>query len=111
MLDYFGDDRVWLQTNLQAARRFESIMFLPGFWPNTACVPSRRRSAQNAFGRKNTFPTAERSLHDLGQIDRLKKPNCRTDGLLPFVIRRLQRCRPEIEAAGHRIRFAVAADR
>lgn len=32
----------------------------------------------------------------------------RKDGLLPLVIKRLQHLQPEIEAAGHKIRFAVA---
>lgn len=36
------------------------------------------------------------------------RPNCRTDGLCPFVVKRLEHCRGEIEAAGHRIRFAVS---
>lgn len=26
MLDYFGDDRVWMQANLEAVRRFERVM-------------------------------------------------------------------------------------
>ena len=35
-------------------------------------------------------------------------PDPRRDGLLPFVVKRLQHCRPRIEAAGHAIRFAVS---
>jgi uroporphyrinogen decarboxylase len=38
----------------------------------------------------------------------LEKPNPRTDGLLPFVIRRLELHRSRIEDAGHQIKFAVA---
>ncbi len=41
-------------------------------------------------------------------IDSLLQPNPRTDSLLPFVLNRLKLAQPKIEAAGHRIRFAVA---
>jgi uroporphyrinogen decarboxylase len=67
----------------------------------------------SAFGVKciwyeNAFPSVEKSLYDYAEIGRLKKPDCRTDGLLPYVLKRLVRCRRVIEQAGHRIRFAVA---
>jgi uroporphyrinogen decarboxylase len=41
-------------------------------------------------------------------VARLKKPDCRSDGLLPFVLKRLANHRAEIEASGHRVRFATA---
>ena len=47
-------------------------------------------------------------LNDYDDIHKLTKPDCRTDGQLPFVINRLRRCRGQIEAAGHNIRFAVS---
>lgn len=108
MLDYFADDRTWMQANLEAVRRFERVMMLPGFWAEYGmCTEPSAFGAKCVF-HENAFPHAEKTLDGLAAIDRLKKPNCRTDGLLPFVIRRLQRCRPEIEEAGHRIRFAAA---
>jgi uroporphyrinogen decarboxylase len=67
----------------------------------------------SAFGARcvfleDAFPHVGRSIFDVDQIRHVEKPNCRTDGLLPFVLHRLRRCRPAIETAGHRIRFAVA---
>jgi uroporphyrinogen decarboxylase len=47
-------------------------------------------------------------LRTAADVELLEKPNPRKDGLLPFVIKRLQRLQPEIENAGHKIRFAVA---
>jgi len=108
ILDYFADDRLWLDANLEAVRRFDRILFLPGFWAEFGMC-----TEPSAFGAKtvwyeNAFPSVERSLHDYAGISRVKKLDCRTDGMLPYVLRRLVRCRPEIEAAGHRVRFAVA---
>jgi uroporphyrinogen decarboxylase len=46
-------------------------------------------------------------LQSVEDVDRLEQPNPRKDGLLPFVIKRLKQIQPEIEKAGHKIRFAV----
>ena len=108
ILDYFGDEQAWLRVNLEAAKRFDQIHLLPGFWAEYGMC-----TEPSAFGAKcvwfeNAFPSVERVLHGYEEIGRVKKPNCKTDGLAPFVLRRLQRTRPAIEAAGHRIRFATA---
>lgn len=107
MLDYLTDDACWLEANLRLCQRFPDIWFLPGFWAEFGMC-----TEPSAFGSKcvfpaSEFPFAEKMLADHRHIDTLKKPNCRTDGLLPFVIRRLQRTRGRIEAAGHRLRFAI----
>lgn len=108
ILDYFHDPGVWLRANLRAVQTFERIMHLPGFWSEYGMC-----TEPSAFGAKcifweNAFPAVEKTLHDYGEIDRMVKPDCRRDGLLPFVLKRLTAARPAIEHAGHRIRFAVA---
>jgi uroporphyrinogen decarboxylase len=67
----------------------------------------------SAFGarctwQENEFPFANPLSLSLDELARMEKPNPRTDGLPPFVLKRLQHCRPAIEEAGHAIRFAVA---
>lgn len=108
MLDYLTSDQVWLEVNLRACREFPGVMFLPGFWAEYGMA-----TEPSAFGAKcvwppREFPYVERIADDISALAKLKKPNCRTDGLLPFVIGRLARMRPAIEQAGHRIRFATA---
>jgi uroporphyrinogen decarboxylase len=108
MLDYFNREHVWLEANLAAVRRFPDILFLPGFWAEYGMC-----TEPSAFGAKcifpeNTFPGLAKILHDIADINRLKKPDCRCDGLLPFVMNRLRNCLRAIEQAGHKIRFAVA---
>jgi uroporphyrinogen-III decarboxylase len=108
MLDYFNREQVWLEANLAAVRRFPEVVFLPGFWAEYGMC-----TEPSAFGAKcifpeNSFPGISKNLHGYSEIERLKKPECRTDGLLPFVLNRLRSCRPAIEAAGHKIRFATA---
>jgi uroporphyrinogen-III decarboxylase len=108
ILDYYTSEERWLQANLKAIEEFPECLFLPGFWSEFGMC-----TEPSAFGAKclfydNEFPFAEKVIQSVEDIDRVAKPDPRRDGLLPFVIKRLQHCLPRIEAAGHRIRFAVS---
>jgi uroporphyrinogen decarboxylase len=108
ILDYYASDERWFAANLKALRDFPECLFLPGFWSEYGMC-----TEPSAFGAKclfyeNEFPFAEKVIQGVEDIDRLVAPDPRRDGLLPFVIKRLQLCRPRIEAAGHSIRFAVS---
>lgn len=107
-LDYYAGDEKWLQANLKAVRTFPDVLFLPGFWSEFGMC-----TEPSAFGTKcrwaeHELPFAEKVLKTMDDVRRLEKPNVRTDGLLPFAVRRLQLHRREIEDAGHAIRFAVS---
>jgi uroporphyrinogen decarboxylase len=108
ILDYYSSEERWLAANQKAIREFPECLFLPGFWSEYGMC-----TEPSAFGAKclfydNEFPFAEKVIQSVEDIDRVARPNPRRDGLLPFVIKRLQQCRPRIEAAGHAIRFAVS---
>ncbi len=108
VLDYYSSDRVWLDANLKAIQTFPDVLFLPGFWSEYGMC-----TEPSAFGTKcrweeNALPYADKIIRSIDDIARIEKPDPRTDGLLPFVLRRLKLLQPQIEEAGHRIRFAVA---
>jgi uroporphyrinogen decarboxylase len=108
ILDYFSNDALWLKANLKALHEFPEAMFLPGFWSEFGMC-----TEPSAFGSKCTFPANEfpfayKTIHSIDDIDALTTPDPVTDGLLPFVLNRLKLAQPEIEAAGHKIRFAVS---
>ena len=54
----------------------------------------------SASGPKTRFPASSKMLYDYDGDPWLKKPNCRTDGLLPFVLKRLRRCRGRSKRPG-----------
>jgi len=108
ILDYFTDERVFLEDNLKAIATFPSAIFLPGFWSEYGMCTEPSAFGSVSVWEPNEFPFARKVLHSPGEVDRLEKPNVRKDGLLPFVIKRLQHLQPEIEGAGHQVRFAVA---
>jgi uroporphyrinogen-III decarboxylase len=107
-LDYYASDEKWLAANLQAVRAFPEVMFLPGFWSEFGMC-----TEPSAFGSKcrwaeQDLPFAGKILPTVDGVSGLEKPNVRTDGLLPFVMRRLQLHRSAVEDAGHSLRFAVS---
>lgn len=107
-LDYYSSDEKWLDANLKAIRAFPQVMFLPGFWSEFGMC-----TEPSAFGTKcrwaeHELPYADKIITSIDDIARLEKPNPGTDGLLPFVLRRLKHHERRIEQAGHQVRFAVA---
>jgi uroporphyrinogen-III decarboxylase len=108
ILDYFSNDELWLKANLKAINDFPDVMFLPGFWSEFGMC-----TEPSAFGARCTFPTnefpyAHKVIHSVDDIENLEVPNPKTDGLLPFMLNRLKHSQSKIEAAGHKIRFAVS---
>lgn len=107
-LDYYSSDEKWLNANLQAVQDFPDVLFLPGFWSEFGMC-----TEPSAFGAKcrwaeHDLPFAARIIRTTQDIGGLEKPDPKTDGLLPFVVRRLQLHQEQIERAGHSIRFAVS---
>lgn len=108
ILDYLSNDELWLNANLKAIHEFPEVMFLPGFWSEFGmCTEPSAFGARCTFP-PNEFPHAHKVIRSVDDIDSLPLPNPQTDGLLPFVLNRLKLAQPKIEAAGHKIRFAVA---
>lgn len=108
ILDYFTSDEDWLKANLKVLETFPEVMFLPGFWSEYGmCTEPSAFGAKCIFW-KDEFPFAEKTIQSTEDINNLKVPNPGTDGLLPFMLNRLVKCRPEIEKAGHKIRFSVS---
>ena len=108
ILDYFTNDDLWFKANMKVIDTFQEVMFLPGFWSEYGmCTEPSAFGAKCIFW-KNEFPFAEKTINTIEDIDNITKPNCDTDGLLPFMLNRLIIARPKIEDAGHRIKFSVS---
>lgn len=108
ILDYFTSDRIFLEDNMKAIRTFPQAIFLPGFWSEYGmCTEPSAFGSVSMFG-EDEFPFAKKIMLSPADVERLEKPDPRKYGLLPLVIKRLQHLQPEIEGAGHKIRFAVA---
>lgn len=108
ILDYLTHDRFWMDANLKVVRRFPDVMFLPGFWAEYGMCTEPSAFGDRCIWPENDFPSPQAVADSLESLVRLKKPDCRREGMCPFVIKRLQYFRHEIEEAGHHIRFATS---
>ena len=108
ILDYFSSDTVWLNANLKAVRTFPEAIFLPGFWSEYGMCTEPSAFGSRLVWHEHELPFAEPLVRESETALALTKPDVVSAGLLPFVLRRLVRARPAIEAEGHAIRFAVA---
>ncbi|MFC1494533.1 uroporphyrinogen decarboxylase family protein [Thermodesulfobacteriota bacterium] len=108
IIDYFSNDRIFIDANLKAINDFPDVIFLPGFWSEFGmCTEPSAFGARCSFP-SNEFPHAFKMITSVDDIDGLHQPNPKTDGLLPFMINRLKLAQPIMENAGHKIRFSVS---
>ena len=107
-IDYFTSDQVWMDANLKAVNTFPGVMFLPGFWAEYGMCTEPSGFGSKTIWAEEGLPHAEKIIKDMVDIKGINKPDVKSDGLLPFVIKRLQHCQDDIRKNGHEIRFAVA---
>jgi len=108
IMDYFTNEQKWFDANLKAVKQFPEIIFLPGFWAEYGMCTEPSAFGTKCVWSENEFPSPVKLPGDIQQILDLGKPNPETDGLCPFVLKRLGSFRKQIEDNGHQIRFAVA---
>lgn len=108
MLDYYSSEELWFDANKKAIAKFPSVMFLPGFWSEYGMCTEPSAFGAHCVFHEDEFPFADKIIDASEEIDTIKVPNPRTDGLLPFVIKRLVHTQERIEDLGHRVRFAVS---
>lgn len=107
LLDYYGSDRIWLEANLAVVEAFPDVLLLAGFWGEYGMSGNPSAFGCRCIWPEEGFPTVAKVLDGYASIDGLRKPNCRTDGLHPFLLKRLQHAQAAMEKIGHRTRFAT----
>lgn len=108
LMDYFVDNHLWLEANLNAVNRYPDVLWMPGFWAEFGMISNPPSFGAKCVWPEGGFPTCEAILGDYAAIDDLSEPNVRSDGLLPLIIRRLELTQDAIRGAGHRLRFATS---
>lgn len=107
-LDFFLDTRAWLDVYLKLLARFPEVAFLPGFW-----VEYGMANEPSAFGARVVWrPDQPPGIRHLElppeQWHALPRPDPETEGLLPLVLRRLERLEGGELPEPHRIHFVAA---
>lgn len=106
--EYFSSETQWFEANRKAIEAFPDCMFLPGFWSEFGMCTEPSAFGSRCIFPADEFPFAEKVVHSVDDIGDLVEPNPETDGLLPFMLNRLQWARPHLEGMGREIRFSVS---
>ena len=106
--DFFLYPDRWLAANLRVAERFPDVVFLPGFW-----VEYGMANEPTAFGARPLWqadsPPPLRSIDlPIERWGELSPVDPETDGLMPFVLRRMERLEKGELPEPHRVHFAAA---
>jgi uroporphyrinogen-III decarboxylase len=107
-LQYYSSEELWFKANLKAMKTFPDVMFLPGFWSEFGMCTEPSAFGAKTIWTQRALPHANHIISDISEADKIREPNPKTDGLLPFVLQRLVNYQPEIQKAGYNIKFAVA---
>ena len=107
-LDYFTHPDVWLDANLRICAEFPRAIFLPGFW-----VEWGMTAEPSGFGCRLSFyadktPVAHSLLGSVSEVEGLKQPDPRQDGVMPLVINQYRFLAPRVRDAGHAIKIVAA---
>ncbi len=107
ILDYFNSEQIWFEDHLKAATTFPRTIFFPGFWSEYGMCNEPSAFGSVTMWAENECPFAGTVMRSPSDVQYLKKPDPRRDGLLPLIVNRLKRYQPRIEDAGHQVKFAT----
>ena len=107
-IEYFTSGQKWFKANKNALETFPDITFLPGFWSEFGMCTEPSAFGSKCIWHSSSLPHADKTIFDVSEIKNIKKPNPKTDGLLPFVIQRLREFQEPIHKIGHNLRFAIS---
>lgn len=106
-LEYYSSEKIWWEANKKVLGTFPDTIFLPGFWSEYGMCTEPSAFGAKCIWKEDQMPHADRIIKDIAEVKGMKIPNPATDGLLPFMIQRLESMQPQINELGHEIKFAV----
>ena len=108
-LDYFLSEEKWFEINLNLRERFPEVVWIPGFWWEYGMAIEA-----SAFGCRLIFhhdqpPSVEPLSTDLSfWKEHIKSPNPEASGLMPLVLRQIERMDAKLEPYGLGQNFACS---
>ena len=99
---------LWLDAQLGIAERFPDVVFLPGFWVEYGMANEPLAFGARPLWQADTPPALRPIDLPVERWGELPRVDPETDGLMPFVLRRMERLEKGELPEPHRIRFAAA---
>ena len=107
-LDFFLYPDEWLALYLKVLARFPDVVFLPGFWVEYGMANEPSAYGSSVVWRADSPPGMRHLGLPFEAWAELPRPDPETDGLMPLVLRRLERLEQGGLPEPHRIHFAAA---
>lgn len=107
-LDFFLYPAEWLRAHLNVLERFPDVVFLPGFWVEYGMANEPSAYGSALMWRPDSPPGMRHLDLPFEAWAELPRPDPETDGLMPLVLRRLERLEQGGLPEPHRIHFAAA---
>ena len=106
--DYFFDVEAWFQANLRVLRDFPEVIWFPSWWSEVGmgAEPSAL-GARLRFNRERV-PDVEHLPFAMDELDRLTRPDPRTDGFMALCLYRYQKLKRRIVEAGYCVPVVAA---
>lgn len=111
-LSFYTIPEIWLNSYFEIKKRFPEVIFIPDFW-----VEYGMAQEPSGFGTKITFSkNSTPNIHpiipspdDLGDyLKKLKTPNPKTDGFMPFILEFYKYVEPKIKEKGEFIKIVAS---
>jgi uroporphyrinogen decarboxylase len=108
-LDYYLSEDTWLKINLDLRERFPTATWIPGFWWEYGMAIEASAYGSRLIFHHDQPPSVEPLSTDLQfWKEHIKAPNPETDGLMPLVLRQMERMDQRLEPMGLGQHFASA---
>jgi len=107
-LDFFLDTDAWLRAYLDVMARFPDVVLLPGFWVEYGMANEPSAFGAGVVWRADSPPSLRHLELPPSEWGKLRRPDPEADGLMPLVLRRLERLERGGLPEPHRIHFAAA---
>ena len=107
-LDYLTIPEAWLASNLQVVGNFPDIIFLPGFWVEMGMAAEPSGFGCMASFYSDSTPAVHAMIGSSEEIERLKAPNPKIDGLMPLILNLFKYFEPRVMDAGHVMKVVTA---
>jgi uroporphyrinogen decarboxylase len=111
-LQFYVVPEVWLEAYKKIKKDFPEVIFIPDFWVEYGMAQEPSGFGSKIIFYENSTPSIEpiiNSADDLPEfLKKVKKPNPKTDGLMPLVLELYKYLEPKINSMGESIKIVAA---
>lgn len=98
--DYFFDVETWFQANLKVIRDFPDVIWFPSWWSEVGMGAEPSSLGPRLRFYRNRVPDVEPLPFPMEELEKMTKPDPRTDGFMPLCLYRYEKLKQRIFDAG-----------